>query len=185
MNNTALKKSNVKISVQLVAALISTALAVGVPQIFHIAGAATGLGGAVGAVLLPMHLPVIAAGLFAGPVAGALAGIFGPIASFALTGMPTSQLLPFMVAELCVYGAVAGALKNVKVNSVVKIVAVQISGRLARAAAVGAAALIFGSKTPLVSVWNAVVEGLPGIALQWVLFPLLIFIVNKVKKYDE
>jgi len=56
-------------------------LGVLVPQIFHM----TGIGGAV---FLPMHIPVILAGMLVCPMIGLYVGIFAPVISFLLTGMP-------------------------------------------------------------------------------------------------
>lgn len=60
------------------------------------------------AALLPMHWPVLLAGLCYGSRAGALLGIATPLASVALSGMPPLPLVPAMVAELATYGGVAG-----------------------------------------------------------------------------
>ncbi|RKY70366.1 MAG: ECF transporter S component, partial [Candidatus Latescibacterota bacterium] len=44
--------------------------------------------GIAGKVFLPMHFPVIVAGLLFGPFSGLLVGLFSPVLSFLLTGMP-------------------------------------------------------------------------------------------------
>jgi hypothetical protein len=75
--------------------------AVVLPALAHAAGVA-------GNAVLPMHWPVLLAGLCYGRRAGALLGIAAPLAAFALSGMPPVVVLPAMAAELATYGAVAG-----------------------------------------------------------------------------
>lgn len=53
-------------------ALLAVLAAVAVTQVFHLLGAASGLGTALGEAFLPMHLPVILVGLLAGPYEGGL-----------------------------------------------------------------------------------------------------------------
>ena len=48
--------------------LLAVAVSVLLPQLFHAVGAVSGLGAALGSTFLPMHLPVLLAGLIAGPV---------------------------------------------------------------------------------------------------------------------
>jgi niacin transporter len=80
-------------------------LAIGIvlPQVFHLTGGPTS-----GATFLPMHIPVLIAGLLLGPAYGLIIGVVTPFLSFLITGMPVVARLPFMVVELTVYGLVAG-----------------------------------------------------------------------------
>lgn len=59
-------------------------------------------------VLLPMHLPVLLAGMLVGPGAGVLVGLLAPGLSALIAGMPPAYAIPLMTAELPVYGLVAG-----------------------------------------------------------------------------
>lgn len=106
-------KPRLSLKVQVIATIAAIAGAVILPQFFHLLGAISGLGSALGETFLPMHLPIILVGLLAGPYAGAISGLFGPLLSFALSGMPGAYMLPFMMIELCVYGLVSGLLRNV------------------------------------------------------------------------
>ncbi len=63
-------------------------------------------------LLLPMHWPVLLAGLVYGWRSGALVGAACPALSFALSGWPLPAVLPAMTLELVIYGAVAGALRE-------------------------------------------------------------------------
>jgi hypothetical protein len=62
--------------------------------------------------LLPMHWPVILAGLVYGWRGGLAVGALAPLVSFALSGLPSPVVLPIMVAELSVYGFLAGLLRE-------------------------------------------------------------------------
>lgn len=101
MSNTitlkTMEKPALSFKAQTLATIAAIVGAVVVPQFFHMLGAISGLGTALGETFLPMHLPIILVGLLAGSYAGAIAGLLGPAASFALSGMPVVQfvLLPF------------------------------------------------------------------------------------------
>lgn len=96
------------VSVKAAATVLAIVAAVALPQLFHVIGAVSGRGTALGVAFLPMHLPIIFVGLIAGPAVGAIAGAAAPLASFLLSGMPMLAVLPFMMIELCAYGFVAG-----------------------------------------------------------------------------
>ncbi|KFI93302.1 ECF transporter S component [Bifidobacterium stellenboschense] len=173
---------------QSVATLIAVAAAVALPQVFHLAGAAMGLGTMIGQTLLPMHLPVLLVGLLAGPFAGLVTGALAPIVSFLITGMPMAPMVPFMVVELAAYGLIAGLLRGVRLPAAVpsplgwlaKLVAAQIGGRLVDALAIAVAVTLLGNaQMSVASVWTAVGTGLPGLVLQWVLIPLIMFVVDR------
>jgi LytS/YehU family sensor histidine kinase len=172
-HSLTLTKSVFKNKILVTAAAIVSAVAL--PQIFHLIGAASGLGVSPGETFLPMHLPVLLAGLLFGPMVGAFAGAISPLLSYTLTGMPFQAMLPFMVTELTVYGLVAGWLSSVDMNLFVKILMVQISGRVARFLAIAIAVYAFGSNMNITQSWSVILSGLPGIILQWSLLPLLIF----------
>lgn len=172
--------------VQAVAAFLAIVGAVVIPQLFHVLGAVSGLGTALGETFLPMHLPIIFAGLIAGPYAGAIAGVFGPLVSFALSGMPGVAMLPFMMIELAVYGLAAGLLRNIQMPALAKVILVQIAGRLVRAAAIVAGVSLLGVQGIQISaIWNSILTGLPGLILQWTVLPLLVFWVNNRTKNEQ
>lgn len=176
-------KARLSMKAQTLAALAAVVGAVVVPQFFHALGAAIGAGTALGETFLPMHLPILLVGLLAGPFAGAVSGLLGPVASFALSGMPGAAMLPFMMAELCAYGLFAGLLRNVKTPTLAKVVLAQIAGRAVRAAAVLIAVYALGNESVHVAmVWTSVCVGLYGLALQWILLPLMVSGVERLKK---
>lgn len=186
MSTAARLKTTVKprlsVKVQTLAAIAAMAGAVAVPQVFHVLGAVSGLGSGLGETFLPMHLPIFLAGLLAGPYAGAAAGLLGPLASFALSGMPGIGMLPFMMIELCAYGLFAGWLRHGNMPVIAKVVIVQIAGRAVRAAAILLAVYAFGNESVRVaSIWTSMGAGLFGLALQWVLLPLMVYRIENLK----
>ena len=87
-------------------------------------------------------------------LAGAVSGLLGPLASFALSGMPGAAMLPFMMIELCAYGLFAGLLCNGKMPTLAKIALTQIAGRAVRAAAILIAVYALGNEAVRVSaIW--------------------------------
>ena len=169
-------KNRLSVKSQTLAALAAVIGAVIMPQLFHVIGDVSGLGALPGETFLPMHLPIILVGLLAGPYAGAVSGLLGPLCSFALSGMPGAAMLPFMMVELCAYGLFAGLLRNVKLPVIVKVLIVQIAGRVIRAAAILIAIYAFGNESIRASViWTSIETGLFGLCLQWALLPLLVY----------
>ncbi len=179
-------KTRLSVKVQTIATIAAIVGAVAVPQVFHALGAASGLGTSLGEAFLPMHLPIILVGLLAGPYAGAIAGLLGPLASFAISEMPGAVMLPFMMIELCAYGLFAGLLRNVKMPTIAKVLAVQIGGRAVRAAAILLAVYAFGNVSVRVAaIWTSIGTGLFGLALQWALIPLSVYRIENLKKNER
>ena len=175
-NSAILNKNKISVKKQTLAAAIAVIAAVAVPQLFHVMGLMFGLGTGLGETFLPMHLPILLVGLIAGPYAGAAAGLLGPLASFALTGMPGAVMLPFMMIELCAYGLISGMMRNVEIPCIIKVLAAQIGGRAIRGAAILISVYAFGNDgvSPAV-IWGSIVTGIFGLVLQWTLIPLIMY----------
>ena len=170
----------VSIKKQTVAALLAVVAAVALPQLFHVMGYLSGLGTTLGEIFLPMHLPILFIGLLAGPYAGAIAGACSPLVSFALTGMPGSAMLPFMMLELCTYGVCSGLLRTAKMPCIGKVLIAQVSGRAVRAVALLLAVFVFHTtKLPISIIWNSIVVGIFGLVLQWTFIPLIMYRLNQ------
>lgn len=188
MTNTAvtvkaLEKTRLSVKAQTLATIAAIIAAVVLPQIFHFMGAVSGLGTALGETFLPMHLPILLVGLLAGPYAGAISGLFGPLVSFALSGMPSAVMLPFMMIELCIYGFCAGLLRNVKMPTIAKVVIAQVAGRVVRAAAILFAIYVLGNESLHAAIiWKSIATGIFGIVLQWTLLPLIVYRVENFSK---
>ncbi len=156
------------------------ALAVLVPQLFHL----TGVGGTI---FLPMHIPVILAGMLVCPMIGLYVGIIAPIISHLLTGMPpiSPPILPLMVIELGAYGFVAGLLHKIfKKNIYLSLFFSMVIGRTMLGAAAFIMMRFFGLKIdPIVYVKGAIATGIPGIILQLALIPVLVFMIERGVAY--
>ena len=184
--NILTEEKTLSFKAEMIAILFGLATAVALPQLFHIVGAASGLGNTLGEIFLPMHLPVLFIGLAAGRRAGAITGLFSPLLSFFLTAMPNIVVLPFMMLELMGYGFFAGLMRGVKSPTILKVLVAQILGRTVRFVAICIAfyALSYTKVAPL-SVFLSVPRGLVGIIFQLILLPLLIFRLNAFSKNDR
>lgn len=151
---------------------MAVTVAVALPWLCHLLGGQLGMGSGLGEMLLPMHLPVMMAGMMGGPVVGLVCGVVSPLVSFALTGMPMPAMLPFMMVELAAYGLTAGLLRRKQCPAFVKVLLVQVAGRLARAAALVLAVYGFGfDRLPISLIWTSISVGLAGILIQWAILP--------------
>lgn len=153
---------------------LMVSVAVILPQICHLLGGQLGYGSRLGEMLLPMHLPVMLAGMLWSPWVGVSCGLISPIVSFALTGMPGAALLPFMTVELAVYGLSAGLLSKTNLPTLLQVALTQLAGRVARAAVLAAAIYGFGfDRLPISIVWTSITAGVAGIVIQWAVLPLV------------
>ncbi|NCD08970.1 MAG: ECF transporter S component [Negativicutes bacterium] len=156
---------------KMVLSALCVALGVLVPALFHMFGAA-------GSIFLPMHIPVLLAGLLLGSHSGVLVGALTPILSSLLTAMPPLfPILPIMVFELAVYGFAGGYFYyDCKMSVFKSLLAAMAAGRIAAMAGAFLLMWILGVKlSPLYYVSGAIVTGLPGIVLQLLLVPLLVY----------
>lgn len=176
---TSLSISKKTVLKQVVTTIIAVAVAVGLPQLLHVAGRVAGVDTKLGEILLPMHIPVLLAGFIGGPIAGLVAGVISPLLSYALSGMPTQIMLPYILIEVVTYGFAAGVFKNANMNVTLKVLACQVAGRIVRAIAI----LICGTVASTV-IWNSVKVGAIGIVLQLILIPLILFRVEGKKSAE-
>lgn len=156
---------------------VMIALGIVLPIGFHAIGAA-------GPIFLPMHIPVFIAGILLGPLYGMLAGLITPIMSSFMTGMPPLlPMLPIMVMELALYGLSIGLLTKKKVKIYLALVVSMISGRIGAGLVVWV--LVHGfdfarlPANPAVYIWASIVQGLPGIVIQFILIPLVVYYLGK------
>lgn len=166
---------------------ILLALGILLPQAFHLTGVPQ-----AGNIFLPMHIPVLLAGFMLGPFYGGLIGLLSPVISFFLTGMPPAGRLVFMAGELTAYGMVSGLLfhklklAQKKFGILSTLIAAMLAGRLVYLLMLTAAAYLFhvsGMKPVLVL--TAVMTGLPGIVIQFVLIPPIVYFIRKMGLSDE
>lgn len=157
-----------------------TALSIVLPQIFHLTGIPQ-----VGAVFLPMHIPVLLAGFMLGPVYAPIIGAIAPVISHLLTNMPVAARLPFMIVELLFYGLASGLfyhvfrLKEKRFGAVITLALSMLVGRLAYALSLVIAAEFFGIEGGFMAAVSATVTGVYGIVLQFITIPPIVFACKK------
>ncbi len=154
------------------------ALCVVLPMAFHAVQNA-------GAIFLPMHIPVLLCGLMCGWPFGFISGLLGPLLSSLLTGMPPAAMLPSMMVECAAYGCVTGLMmrfvhtKNALADLYISMVTAMVAGRVLAGLA---KSLIFTPGTaPFAWVTTSLLTGIPGIAIQLILIPLVVFTLTKAK----
>ncbi|MBX3292330.1 MAG: ECF transporter S component [Acidobacteria bacterium] len=122
--------------------------------------------------LLPMHWPVVLAGLCYGWRSGLLIGVAAPLVSFGVSGMPPAAVLPAMTLELAAYGFIAGfARQSFGLSTRISALASLVGGRvvfLAAALMIGWISTSFGSYLAA-----AMAPGLPAALLQLLLLPMI------------
>lgn len=158
------------------------ALSILLPIAFH----AFGIGGRV---FLPMHIPVLLAGFLMGPASGVIVGLLAPGLSYLLTGMPPTYAVPLMTFELAMYGLIAGiTYKRLHLNIYIALILAMIVGRLM----FGLGLFVLGmfielpySAATFFSTGGAIVSGLPGIAVQLVLIPLIVAAFHRSSKRNS
>ena len=137
--------------------------------------------GVPGTILLPMHIPVIIAGLLLGPKLGLVIGILTPIASSLLTGMPPLwPMLPQMVVELGVFGVFAGFLRRkLDLPLYVSLVGAMLVGRIARGIIFAVIMLPTTAGFVMESMITTTIMGLPGIMIQLLFIPVTVKLLEK------
>lgn len=151
------------------------ALGILIPMIFHTVNIA-------GTVFLPMHIPVLLAGIIVGPIYGAAVGILCPILSSLLTGMPPMvPVMPIMAFELCGYGVISGLLHNKFKNVFVSLLGAMVGGRLIAIVGAYIVSLTIAPKiSPIAYVVGGLAPAIPGMIIQIILIPVIYKIITKV-----
>ena len=137
--------------------------------------------GIPGVVFLPMHIPVLMAGLLLGWRYGAIVGVLAPLLSSLLTGMPALwPQLPMLGSELVIFGLVAGLVrKKFKWNLYGSLIVAMIAGRM-----IGAGVMALVLAPPNLNlligmVTERLTTGLPGIGIQLVFIPGLVMLIER------
>ena len=173
-------KSQLKFSAKkLVTAAMLLALGMILPTLTHSIGA--------GAVILPMHIPVLLGGLLLGAPWGAALGFLLPYLS-SLTGMP--PLFPTAVAmslELCAYGAFTGLFyRKLRWNIYPALIASMLIGRIVSGIVNATLLSAVGSTYTFRIFFTAsFVTGLPGIVIQVVLIPVIVMLLEKSQLFEK
>lgn len=123
-------------------------------------------------LLLPMHWPVLLAGLCYGWRSGLLVGLAAPGVSVLLSGHPSLAVLPAMTVELGCYGLLAGlGVQVLRLSRPAAVLLGTLGGRLVFIATVFATAGFTGAFLPYLQA--AMLPGLPALVAQVLLLPIL------------
>lgn len=161
--------------------VVFVSLAVFTPWVFHQFHLA-------GPTFLPMHIFVLVAGLLFGWRAGLAVGLFTPLASYAVSGMPVLAILPQIVVELSVYGLVAGILREkFSLRVIWSLIGAMMAGRLTLLLMVSIIYLageIYSplgvEANPLAVLWSVIKLGWPGIVIQLVSILLIMKLLERL-----
>lgn len=174
-----MKMTNVK---KLVFTAVCTALCIVLPMAFHTVQNA-------GQVFLPMHIPVLLCGLMCGWPFGFICGLLGPALSCLLTSMPPIAMLPSMMVECAAYGCITGLMmclvhtKNPTIDLYISMLIAMVVGRVL--AGLAKAWIFTPGTAPFAWVTTSLVAGIPGIVIQLVLIPLVVYSLTKAKLLPE
>ena len=139
----------------------------------------------IGAMLCPMHIPVLLCGFLCGWPWGLAVGMIAPVLRSVLFGMPA--MFPTAVAmafEMAVYGAVSGILYRTlpkkKWAIYAALVAAMTAGRLVWGLVqLAIAGLSHSEFTAVAFLTSAVTNAIPGIIMHIVLIPVLVMVMER------
>ena len=142
----------------------------------------------IGAMLCPMHLPVLLCGFICGPVWGVTVGLVAPVLRSMMTGgfppmFPTAVCMAF---ELATYGAVAGLMHRLlprkKPYVYCSLLTAMLAGRLIWGAAMFVCMGINGGAFTFAAfLAGAFTNAIPGILVQILLIPVLVMVLDNPK----
>ncbi len=168
--------SKQKVSFKFMVSFLLVSSSVLLPEIIHLA-----LGASGGKQFLPMYLPVLLGGCLMGMRWGVCVAMVSPIVSFAftsligLTPMPAEAMLPTMTIELVVFALAAGLWsKKIVENTYMVVPAVLTAQVVSR----GLYVLMAAFDGNLMGGLMQVKTSFPGIALQWLIVPILVSVIK-------
>jgi len=149
-----------------------------------------------GPTYLPMHFFIFIAALTCGWQAGIIVGLLTPFASYLVSGMPATTVLPQIVVEVTFYGLLAGLLRQkLHLHVIWSVLGAMIGGRIALLIAVVVIQAITGnvysplgpSATSYSAVWNTITQAWPGMLIQLAVIPTAFWIYERLtaKKQTE
>ena len=139
----------------------------------------------IGAMLSPMHIPVLLCGFMCGWPWGLAVGFIAPLLRSVLFGMPA--LFPAAVAmafELAVYGGMSGLLYRLLPRKPWAVYAALIIAMIAGRVVWGAVRLLLAGLSGTSFTWalfiaGALTNAVPGIILHLILIPVLVIAMER------
>ncbi|MBR6514565.1 MAG: ECF transporter S component [Clostridia bacterium] len=140
----------------------------------------------VGAMLCPLHIPVLLCGFICGPFWGLAVGIVAPLLRSFILGMP--PLFPTAVCmafELAAYGAVSGLMHKILPKKKPYIYLSLVIAMLAGRAVFGIAKMLCmgisgGEYSFMLFIAEAFTNAVPGIIVQIVLVPIIVILLESI-----
>ena len=145
----------------------------------------------IGAMLCPMHLPVLLCGFICGWPWGLVVGFVSPLLRSMLTGgfppmFPTAVCMAF---ELAAYGVVSGLMHKLlpkkKRYIYCSLITAMVTGRLVWGGAMFVCLSAKGGFTFSAFLAGAVTQALPGIAVQIILVPVIVMLIDGLKIFKN
>lgn len=142
----------------------------------------------IGSMLLPMHLPVILCGFLCGPLWGGAVGAIAPVMRSVLTGgfppmFPTAVAMSF---ELAAYALVCGILgrrlSRRPVGILTALAVAMLCGRVVWGVVMAVITLNGDGFTLAAFIAGAFTNALPGILLQLVAVPAIVYAAQRQTK---
>jgi riboflavin transporter FmnP len=138
----------------------------------------------IGAVIAPMHIPVLLSGFLCGLPYAVFCGMILPLLSFVLNGVPPIYPIGIsMMFELATYGALTAILyRYTKKKIYPSLIGAMIGGRIVMGIV---NAIIFGvagkSYGMSIFITSAFITILPGIIIQLTVIPAILYALKKAK----
>ena len=145
----------------------------------------------IGAMLCPMHIPVLLCGFICGWKYGLVVGIVAPLLRSINLGMPPMYPTAICMAfELGTYGLVAGIIYNLlpkkQMYIYISLLVSMLLGRIVWGSAMFCFLGFDFAKFGISSFWTgAFINALPGIILQIILIPIIVILYNKLNKFTQ
>ena len=160
---------------KLVLTSLFVSLAIVIPQALHLIG-----GPGLGAMLLPMHIPIFIGAMLLGPVSGIIIAIIAVITGV-LIGMPPILIASYMIFELSTYAAISGYLYKRKKHSVfVSYIVAKIAGMSIALLVVYVMMNALKIDSPMLTgSLSMFLVGIPGVVIQLILIPSIIHLIQR------
>jgi len=138
----------------------------------------------IGAMLSPMHIPILLCAFFVNWKWACAVGFIAPLLRFAIFSMPPMPFGIAMAFELATYGLVTSLLYNFLPKKRWSIYASLISAMVIGRVVWGAARMVIAGVTANPFTWQmfiggALLEAIPGIIIQLVLIPIIVMAVKR------
>jgi len=135
-----------------------------------------------------MHIPVLICGFIVGAGPAVIVGLLAPILSHLMTSMPPAYAVPLMTMELSLYGFTAAlTYRRLKLNIYLSLLIAMIFGRLAFALGLFILGLFIAlpyGPAQFFAAGGAVISGVPGIIVQFIIIPPLILSLKRMRHYN-